>query len=142
MSRTQTVLREDGLTSRSAMWVTCNECGHVGRVLAVMASRVLRARKECPECFSTQPPRLTLAPTGAHVPAPEAHNADANRAESARLHTWIEHRTQESRLLGVAHSAFSTLADRFSRRKHLEAHPAIRLCSADIALFQSEIEPL
>ena len=55
------------MSSGTSVWVTCRECGHVSRVLAVMASRVLAERQTCPSCHSSEAPTLNSTPSGTHI---------------------------------------------------------------------------
>ena len=54
---------------QASIWVLCEDCGHVSRVLSVMASRVLKERKSCPQCQSLNAPTLHYTAAGAHIHA-------------------------------------------------------------------------
>ena len=108
---------QDGITSRSAIWIRCGECGHVSRALAVMASRVLEERRQCPTCFSTDPPFLSLAQAGAHIPQSEGRAIAVNDRETEFLRSWIGREAKRLWLLRIAGAAGRELAARFSRRR-------------------------
>ena len=117
MYQTQISPTQQELTARSAFWLTCPDCGHTGRVLAVMASRVLRQRRGCPQCFSTSSPRLRQTQSGAHIPLSEAQPTAANVTEEAFLRAWIGSYAGRSQLHHWFRVLLSRLAVRFSRTR-------------------------
>jgi hypothetical protein len=117
MCEEQVLPTEDALTARSAIWLTCPECDHTTRVLAVMAGRVLRERRQCPKCLSTHAPQMSQTVVGAHIPASEAHHAPASAAETASLRAWIESDGNKHNGQRWFRVLFYRLASRFSRAR-------------------------
>jgi hypothetical protein len=111
----QTLLNDHALTARSAIWLTCPECDHTARVLAVMAGRVLRERRQCPNCHSAHPPHMSQTVVGAHIPASEAHHAPASDGETAYLRAWIKRDENWKQTQSLSSVLFHRLAARFSR---------------------------
>ena len=117
MSETHIAQIRRELTGRSAIWLLCPDCGHADRVLAVMASRVLRERRQCALCHSTLAPLLRQAPMGAHIPASEAHQGVPAEGEDAYLHSWVEQDESKGQLRHRLEVFLSRAKARFSRSK-------------------------
>lgn len=117
MYQTQISRTQQELTARSAFWLTCPDCGHTGRTLAVMASRVLRQRRGCPQCRSTSEPHLRQTSSGAHIPVSEGQHTASTDAEAAYLRAWIESDDRQSRLHHSLRALRSRLTARFSRKR-------------------------
>ena len=116
MSESQVSPTQRELTARSAIWLTCPDCGKTSRVLAVMAGRVLRERRECLQCLSTCAPNLRRTPQGAHIPASEELHATSD-GEEPHLREWIEADDRRPRLRYWFRVLFGRVAARFSRSK-------------------------
>ena len=73
--------------NRTSIWVLCEDCGHVSRVLSVMANRVLRDRKSCPQCHSFNAPTLHYTAIGTHLHVDDAPSGAHVRSTAAELRT-------------------------------------------------------
>jgi hypothetical protein len=125
MCEEQVFTTNDAQIARSAMWLTCPDCDHTTRVLAVMAGRVLRERRHCPNCLSMRAPLMNQTPVGAHIPASEAHHAPGSAEETAYLVAWLERvgdKKPDQRWFAVF---LHHMATRFSRSR--PAHAETRL---------------
>ena len=111
----QLLSTDQALTGRSAIWLMCPNCNHTTRVLAMMAGRVLRERRQCPNCLSTHAPHMSQTVVGAHIPASEAHHAPANDSETAYLRAWIDRDDNKKRSQSMSGVLLRRLAARFSR---------------------------
>jgi hypothetical protein len=129
MSETQVSQTQRELTARSAMWLVCPDCRETSRVLAVMASRVLKERRECPQCLSTRAPHLRQTQQGAHIPVPEELHAASN-GEEAYLREWIDADDRKARIHSWFRVLLGSVAARFSRSK-LITSPMLRHDTAD-----------
>ena len=133
-----------GLMARSAIWLTCPDCGHTSRVLAVMASRVLQLRRECPECLSAAAPLLQQTQPGAHISAEEVKASEHSEGEQARLHAWIESESRKGAVQHWLRMILSRLAARFSRTKPVAAKTSSdeSVDEADLGLTPTEHDVL
>lgn len=73
----------------NAIWLTCRECGHTSRVLALLASRVLKTRSACPQCASTAVPCLNSTPIGTSVSLSNEQSAALREMDDPTLHALV-----------------------------------------------------
>lgn len=118
----------------SAIWLTCRECGHTTRVLALLASRVLARRMHCPECQSTCEPCVNATPAGSGISLSPEQSAALREMDDKDVRVWMERRANHSAArhaslhwLGVVPSR---LTSRFTRaRTHADGRS---LASGDL----------
>ena len=134
MPETYASWNTDRVMPQSAIWVTCRECGNTERVLAVMASRVLRDREKCPGCLSSELPRLNQTPIGAGIVLSEAQRTALRETEDEHLHAWVADAPKEHWLHWLQEAATRRLAHRFSRRSRMESDVPLSLLSSDPVL--------
>ncbi len=76
--------------ARTSVWVLCEECGHTSRVLSVMASRVLKERKHCPQCQSAAAPSLHYTAAGAYIHPSDALHTSGATSQPSDLQTSLD----------------------------------------------------
>ena len=114
MLRVGDVQQSDTAMVDAAIWLTCPDCGHTTRVLALLAGRVLKDRTRCLECSSTVAPHMNFAPTGRGIALSDEQNATLRELDVPALHAWVADRERQT-LTHRVHAAGSRLADRFAR---------------------------
>lgn len=129
--------RQSGsMMNGNAIWLTCRECGHTSRVLALLASRVLRARPHCPGCASMATPCLNSTPMGTAIALSEEQGAALREMDDPALHALLlEQELQDSPLHWVKNLP-GRVADRFSRRHRYGAGMTTR--SKDATAYRSQ----
>ncbi len=103
----------------SAVWMTCRDCGHTTRALALMASRVLKTRTHCPECSSTCEPCLNRTPAGRGITLSKEQALALREMDDKDVRGWLEQEARSASTeiapLQWMQAAGCRLADRFAR---------------------------
>lgn len=105
-----------GFMNGNAIWMTCRECGHTSRVLALLASRVIKTRTACPECASTAVPCLNSTPVGTSLSLSEEQSAALREMDDPALHAMIA-RTPVSSPMDWIRSLQGRVIDRFAHQR-------------------------
>lgn len=105
-----------GFMNGNAIWLTCRECGHTSRVLALLASRVVKTRSACPECASTAVPCLNSTPVGTALSLSDEQRSALREMDDPALHALIA-RTPVSSPKDWARSLRSRVVDRFTHQR-------------------------
>ncbi|MGI4757475.1 MAG: hypothetical protein ACRYGF_11590 [Janthinobacterium lividum] len=114
----------------SAVWLTCCDCGHTTRVLAVLASRVIKARPYCPDCASTAAPLLNATTTGTGIALSEEQRIALRETDDPAVHAWLQRDRQPAPVMEWVRAAQNEVVSRFSRSRrpgsaqahHLDSH--------------------
>lgn len=140
MSGTQISRNSQQPTAGSAIWLTCPDCGTTARVLAVMASRVLKERPQCPKCLSTRVPHLRQSSSGSRISPSEAEQAPLSGEDQAYLLAWIKAQGERGQLHHWLFQTLGRLAARFSRTKRLAVQTPARDTADEHVLHLSNPE--
>ncbi|MGI4853134.1 MAG: hypothetical protein ACRYF4_03680 [Janthinobacterium lividum] len=105
-----------GVMNGNAIWLTCRECGHTSRVLALLASRVIKTRSACPECASTSVPCLNSTPVGTGLSLSDEQKSALREMDDPALHALVA-RTPVISPQNWVRNLQGRVIDRFTHRR-------------------------